>query len=186
MSETVDSLVADGQRQEFAALSEAYRDATLTSDQVTEAAELITTAPAADQYLLLLALRRDAPEVYDSLPADVRAKVLAGTLASMKYVNDFGYLDPGGSYDDELGRALVELGEPAARALRPLLDDDRKVRLEDSEAATLSKRYDYRRADFAYRYASLALGRDPVFHRDKAQRDADISELRSELDNQPA
>ena len=186
MSEPVDNLIADGQRQEFAALSEPYRDAILTPDQASEAAERITTAPAAEQYLLLLALRRDAPDVYGSLSAEVRAKVLVEALASMKRLNDFGYLAPGGSHDDELGRALIELGEPAARALRPLLDDDRKARLEDSEAATLSKMYDYRRADFAYRYASLALGRKPAFHRDQTQRQADITELRAELDGQVA
>jgi len=36
--------------------------------------------------------------------------------------------------------------------------------------------------DFAYRYASLALGREPAFHRDVGRRDAAITQLRAKLD----
>ena len=134
-------------------------------------------------YHLLFALRRHAPNAYRRLPNTTKARVLCDALAHQTYLNDWGYLDPGGSHDGEAAQALLELGNDALQPLISLLDDSRPARLFGSEEATISKMYDYRRKDFAYRYVSLLLGWQPAFEADPRSRDIEIERLKSTLSN---
>jgi HEAT repeat protein len=110
---------------------------------------------------------------------------LCDALARQVYLNDWGYLDPGGSHDGEAAVALVELGESALEPLLSVLKDERPAPLFGSEPATLSKTYKYRRKDFAYRYISLIRGTEPSFDPDPAVRDAAIMALESALNRLP-
>ncbi len=126
---------------------------------------------------LLLLLRRHAPDVYDIVPLQVKADILCSTLAAFEWMNDFGYLHPGGSYDDLAARELLRTGSAALPRLIELLDDRTEVYLEGSEVGV----YRYRRADFAYRYVMLILGRGPAFHVEVPDRDRAIATLKKNL-----
>ena len=163
-------------------LSDAYQAAHLEGKSAEEAAGWIRARPDASAFLLLLALRRDANDVYDEIPAQLRARVLASALRDQNGLVDWGYLDPGGSYDGPAAQALIELGEAAVPELAPLLADDRIARVPGSEASTLARKYGYRKADFAYRYVRRMRGEDAPFDPDPARRDREIGELRRELE----
>jgi hypothetical protein len=171
----VDQLVADALDGKQLAESEAYREATFDAAQAAEAAGQVKARPDASSFHLLLALRREAPAAYAALPADVRASVLLDALRTQRYMNDWGMLGSDG-YDEEAARALLETGDAARAGLESLLDDDRPARLSGSEEATLSKLYDYRRRDFAFRYLHELDDRPTPFTRDQAERARQIAE----------
>ena len=64
-------------------------------------------------------------------------------------------MTPGGSYDNTAAVALLETSTSAIEYLVPLLDNQSVARLFGSESATTSSYYQFRRADFAYRYILL-------------------------------
>ncbi len=153
----------------------------LSSEDPGAIASYITEHGDHSAYHLLFALRRQAPDHYHALPAALRAQVLTAALSHLNALNDWGYLDPGGSHDGEAAQALLELKDSALEALIPLLDDAREAFLFGSETATLSITYQYRRKDFAYRYLCLIRGSQPQFDADPRVRDRAIAELQSAL-----
>lgn len=177
----VDELIEDSRAGLFLNQSPRYREARFDDAALREATGQIQARPDATAFHLLMALRREAPERYGELPEETRAEVLTAALAELPELNDFGYLDPGGSWDGEAAHALLELGTAAQEALAPLLDDHRPAPLAGSETATMSEQYGYRRSDFAYRYLSLLSGEDPSFSRDRSERDQAIDQLRVHL-----
>jgi len=137
-------------------------------------------------YHVLGLLRRSFPDAYRNLPGAVKAPVLCDALSHLTFFNDWGYLAPDESHDGEAALALLELGEAALPCLIPLLDESKAAPLFGSEPATMSTVYQYRINDFAYRYISKILGRDPTFAADPQARDAEIERLKTELQsNQP-
>jgi hypothetical protein len=179
----LDDLLADAEDDRLAAASKAYRDARFDDAADRDAAVgWITANPQANALLLLLALRREAPDAYATIPAGARASVLAAALAERAALNDFGWIgERGAGHDREAGQALLELGDAAVPALRPLLDDRSEAPLDGSEEATLAEELGLRRADFAYRYLARIAGRDPEFDNDPAVRDEQIARLRAAL-----
>jgi hypothetical protein len=177
----LDDLLADAEADLLAPMSRAYRDARFDDPRERDAAVgWISANPAANALLLLLALRREAPDAYASIPADARAHVLAAALRERALLNDFGWIgERGAGHDREAGQAVLELGEAAVPALRPLLDDRSEAPLEGSEEATLAEELGLRRADFAYRFLARILGREPEFDNDPAVRDEQIARLRA-------
>jgi hypothetical protein len=135
-------------------------------------------------YHVLFLLRRSFPEAYRNLPGAVKAPVLCDALSHLTFFNDWGYLAPDESHDGEAAQALLELGKAALPCLTPLLDESRAAPLFGSETATMSSVYKYRINDFAYRYISKILDRDPTFAADPQARDADIARLKTELQSQ--
>jgi hypothetical protein len=176
----VERLLEEGRSQQPLPFT-AYEEAEFDPASARAAAERIESEPTADKLVLALALRRAAPEAYAQLPKETRASILVDALRTFNELNDFGWMDEGSGYDGPAAQALIELGPTAAQALRPLLDDTREAPLEGSEEATIAYDLGYRRQDYAYRYAMLALGRDPVFEPEPQQRDPAIEELRAEL-----
>jgi hypothetical protein len=158
-----------------------YEQAQLAPDDAAAAARWVEEHPDRSAFHVLMTLSRAAPGVYESIAAEVRAAILVATLSEYRQLNDFGYLDPQGSYDGPAALAMVELGDAAVTALRPLLSDYSRAPLSGSEEATMSKIYRYRRADFAYRLLCRVLGRDAPFDADPAERDKHIATLRDEL-----
>ena len=173
----VDRLLQDSRDRLLLGQSEAYQDAAFDPESAREAADVVRRLGDARAYHVLMALRSAAPETYEALPADLRAAVLVDALRHAFQFNDWGYLEPGGGYDGPAAAALLETGESAAGALRSLLDDDEKAQMTGSEIAEFARLYRYRRKDFAYRYLSLLLGREPQFAADPEARDRAIAEL---------
>jgi len=135
-------------------------------------------------YHVLFLLHRLFPDAYRNLPSAVKAPVLCDALSHLTFFNDWGYLAPDESHDGEAAQALLELGKAALPCLTPLLDESRAAPLFGSETATMSTTYRYRINDFAYRYISKILGRQPNFAADPQARDSDIERLKTELQSQ--
>jgi hypothetical protein len=131
-------------------------------------------------YHLLLALRKFYPASYKDLRNEVKSAILCSTLKNTTYFNDWGHLAPR-PFDNESARAMLETGKVALKCLAPILDNDDHAPLFGSADATMSEFWGYRRKDFAYRYASLILGKSHVFRPDPQQRDKDIEILKAEL-----
>ena len=178
----IEALVADGEAAVPLGISDAYESAHFDADAASAAAAQIGERPDASALHLLLALRREAPDAYREIEPELRAQVLAGALRELPYLNDFGWMEPGGhGHDRTAAQALLELGDAARAPLARLLDDDRPAPLAGSEAATMSSAYGYRRSDYAYRYLSKLMRRDAPFAAGAAERDEAIAALRGEL-----
>ena len=183
---TLERLLADAGDDLLTAQSEAFAAARFDDAGERErAAGWLTANPGADAILLLLALRREAPDAYRAIPAERRAATLAAALRERANLNDFGYIDADGGLDRDAGKALLELGAAAVAPLAAELDDLEPGQLEGSEEATLTDVYGLRRADFAYRYLARVLGREPEFDPDPAVRDRHIAALRAALPHAP-
>lgn len=177
----IDELIADSEAGKDLGASEAYRDQRLGDADAGAAREAIEAQPDGTRFHVLMALLRDRPDEGEGIDADVRARVLTDALAKLQYLNDFGWLSPEEAYDAPAAQALLATGEAALPHLQPLLDDDRPAPSRGSEAATMSKQLGYRRSDYAYRYAALISGEEPVFVADPAERDKQIAALRANL-----
>jgi len=176
----IENLIADSKKGMSLMQSATLRQGQLTREEAMQAAAYSTSHPDHTAFHLLFALRRDYPDIYTRIPHSSRADVLCAALGHVSSLNDWGYLEPEGSLDGEAATALVEIGQEALACLRPLLDDKRSAPLFGSELATLSTTYDYRRADFAYRYAALILGHEPSFDPDPQVRDNAIEQLKQD------
>ena len=100
------------------------------------------------------------------------------------HANVFGML---WDHDDvgPVGGRFVLLGRDALPALTALLDNNRVVDwYAGSEEATVANGYGYRIKDFAAFYLGRILNVSVPFHRDPAQRDAEIAKLRDALPRQ--
>jgi hypothetical protein len=177
VSDLVERLLEDSREGLLLGQSEAFEDADFDPASAGLAAREVAARGDASAFHLLMALRESAPMVYEALPAPVRAAVLADALRTQPELNDWGYLEPGGGYDGPAAAALLETGDAAVAPLRALLDDDAPAEMTGSEIAEMAYRLRYRRKDFAYRYLSLLLGREPAFDADPAARDQAIAAL---------
>jgi hypothetical protein len=175
------TLIAASSKGDMLQESSAYREQRLDARQADEAMRAIAETADATRFHVLLALRRDQPERYATLAADTRAAILCAALAHVRWLNDFGLLEPGGSANDVAGQALVDTDGAARAPLRPLLDDTRPAPLRGSEAAAMSSVYSYRRCDFAYRFLALILGDDPPFDAEPDARDERIAALKARV-----
>jgi hypothetical protein len=178
----LDRLLEDAREELLAAESDAYESARFDGPAERDATVArLREHPTADGILALLALRREAPDAYASIPAGTRARILVAAMRERAALNDFGYIDEDGGYDREAGYALLELGDAAVGPLAEELGDSNPGQLEGSEEATLTEIYGLRRADFAYRYLARILGVEPEFDEDPAVRDTHIAALRERL-----
>lgn len=182
MSALVETLVADGESETPLGLSDGYRSGEFDASSAQAATDQIRAHPDASSLVLLLALRRHAPDAYAQLPADTRAQVLVRALRDLRFLDDFSWMEPDGhGWDSTAAQALLELGDAAVPPLVDLLDDDRPAPLSGSEPATMSHVYGYRRSDFAFRYLNKLLQRDASFAASPAERDGAIAALREQL-----
>jgi hypothetical protein len=180
-SPNVKKLVNESIQKQTAMESGLFIASPLPESDVPEALAYIRKHRDFSSYHLLLALRQYYPASYKDVPNPTKSAILCGALKNMTAFNDWGNLAPSGSYDQESAQALLETGKTALRCLTPILDDGTPAPLFGSKSATTSKIYGYRRKDFAYRYASLILGKTPVFRADPKERDKDIEVLKAKL-----
>lgn len=153
----------------------------LLDSDVREALAYIRSHVDYSSYHLLLALRKYYPGVYKKISSEEKSAILCSALNNTICLNDWGVLKARDSFDDQSAKALLETGKVALKYLAPMLDNDSPALLSGSQEAFTSEVYGYRRKDFAYRYASLILGKSPVFRDDPKQRDKDIEALKAEL-----
>jgi hypothetical protein len=153
----------------------------LVASDVQEALKYINKHPDFTAYHLLFAIREYYPKFYNDISNNTKATILCSALKHTRFLNDWGFLSPHGSFDRDSATALLETGESGLKQLTILLDDKESVRLFGSEEATMSETYMYRRSDFAYRYISLILREPAVFHADPKERDKDIEKLMAKL-----
>jgi hypothetical protein len=139
------------------------------------------TNPDFSAYHLLFLLQRYSPNDYDNLPASVKGRILCSELANARYLNDWSYLAPEPSRDLFAAHAVLDVGKAALPYLLELMDDKRAAPLWGTEEATVSIIREYRRADFAYRYAMLILGRQATFPANVGERDILIARLKRDL-----
>jgi hypothetical protein len=178
----IDELIQASEAGEILYASPAFRDGHLDDADAATARTRIEEHPDHSGYHLLMGLRRDQPDTYAAISADVRAQVLAGALGHLRFLNDFGYLAPGGSFDAESAQVLLETGDTAIPALVPLLDDDRPAPSRGSETATVAKINQLRRCDYAYHYLMELTGEeDRALEPDLGVRDERIAQLREQL-----
>jgi hypothetical protein len=177
---TIESLVTDSKSGK-SLMESASLLGQFSHGDVDAALTYVLAHPDYTAYHLLFALRRHAREAYDRAAPDTKAAILCDALKRLAYLNDWGYLDAGGSHDGEAATALLELERAALRACASTLDDSQPAPLFGTEEATLSRMYKYRRKDFAYRYLSVILGHQPTFDPDPQKRDADIELLKTDI-----
>ena len=96
MNDLVQALVAEGEAETPLGISTAYRSASFDGETARAAAEQLQRRPDASALQLLLALRREAPDTYRQVPAELRAQVLVGALRDLPFLNDFGWMEPDG------------------------------------------------------------------------------------------
>jgi len=156
----------------------------LNPQEVSTAEKYVLSSPDASSYLIILVLREDYSTSYAKVPLATRAAILCSALSKLRALDDWGQLDADAdaSFDGIAAEGLLETGKVAITYLRPLLDDRSPARLAGSEESTLSVLYEYRRADFAYRYLCLILGIPPKFHLELEKRDKEIEDVKGELD----
>jgi hypothetical protein len=128
-----------------------------------------------------MALRTTNPTAYKEISAKVRASVLCSSLKEQESFDDWmpphcATVDPPAVTDSE--KALIECGVAAIPHLLPLLDDHTDA--SDSECEE-EPEYEYRRADYAFRYVSWILKIPYSFQPDVADRDKDIAMRKRKL-----
>ena len=161
---------------------ESFDDLRLSPAQLAVAEKHIKARKDYRSYHLLFAVKNTSKKAYEGLPVDTKIMILTSALRKQKpFLNDWGRLEPQESYDAESGRALLELGKGAINYLKPMLKDSTRVRLYGSEDALASSEYQYRRKDFAYRYISLLLNKEPEFSANPKERDKAIDVLAKQL-----
>jgi len=103
------------------------------------------------------------------------AAVLADAIRADKIHNRWGL--PGHTVNRS-GTDLLSIQDGVEQALTPLLDDDRKLTIDGSEAATLAELASYRIADLAAYLLTTRRGESFTDDPDPAARDAIIERLR--------
>src|SRR6267143_6886476 len=101
----IDELIAESKSGISLMESATLPGTKLSSDDIDAMISYIVAHDDHTAYHLLFALRRHAPNAYRRLPNTTKARVLCDALAHQTYLNDWGYLDPGGSHDGEAAQA---------------------------------------------------------------------------------
>jgi hypothetical protein len=154
-------------------------------EEIDAAERYIAAHPDISSVCLLVTLREEAPERYRALSKKTKAAILCDALRQFDYLNAFSLLRPDGGTDDGmLGTALVETGPDALPHLQSLLSDEGTAMIVGFSDRRMSEAYVYRRCDYAYRYASLILGREPAFDLNPNNRDLLIAKLKAEMAEQ--
>ena len=181
-SNRADLLIATSKAGKSLMESKALLEGPFPASALLRAKDYVELHPNHTSYHLLFAVRRHSRDLYSQISTQAKAKTLCSALERAPFLNDWGYLAPdGGSYDGEAAEALLEIPRPAVQHLEGVLRDRRPAHVFGSEEATMSHVYHYRRADFAYRYICLILGRKPTFDPDPTERDNAIRKLIEEL-----
>jgi hypothetical protein len=181
MTEIANRLTGLGYNGLFLTLDNAQLDALWATQGAPEALTQLASDPGADSAARFLAaevlFRKQRSYPPKAAHTDLAA-VYAEALRQARLANIWGMP---GQLDGPAGQHLVALGEPAAAALIPLLDDSRRVIYGGSEEATEGNSYAYRVKDFAAFFISQIRKLRYSVDKTPAQRDAAIERLRGAL-----
>lgn len=180
----IERLVRDAKKESCTSTSE-WVSKPLQKDDVTTAIKRVKSYPDYTSYLVLMALRTNAPEAYKRMPTADKAAILVSALEKYKCLDDWGYLREEYAQENDAATALVETGKEAVPKLLLLLANKNDVMFQHGKSNVLSRAYGYRRCDFAYRYLCLILKRDWKFEKKPADRDKDIAQLKADLAKKP-
>jgi hypothetical protein len=156
--------------------SPAYRELKERKDVDSEAVvTLVKDNSNAGGLLPLLLLRRLDNKSYLDVPAELRAKILTDALQGSKYFNVWGVPN---FYLEDASRAMIEVGENAAPALKRMLSDTRPAPVFGSQESMVYQQYKYRVCDYALVFLERIGGKEGVRMPVSAtERDAAIKEL---------
>jgi hypothetical protein len=174
----VDALVAESTHPVTLVESKVLGARPLDDQGLARAVAYVERHPDSSAYHALFAVQARSLGAYRRIAPAVRAAVLCSALANLVALNDWGHLTVHVT-DGPPALALLELGDAARPCLIPLLHDRRPAQHFGSIEALISSQY--RRADYAYRYLSILLGRTPSFDLDPGVRDTAIDALAAEL-----
>lgn len=135
----------------------------------------LLVSPDRSSFLGLLAVRRMDSTQYRAVDQRFRIAVLIDALQGATYFNAWGL--PHLSWE-EAAQALIDEGQAAEPALRPLLEDCRPAPMWGSEEVLESQRYGYRLCDYAWALIVSARGEQLEVPEDPTERDRLIGELR--------
>lgn len=150
----------------------------LSREEQEKIQEIILSSPDYQSYHLLFALIKTRNPVV-SIPDEIKASILCSALGHLVYYNDWTLLDPVESNERQAGQEILDVGKNALICLVPLLDNSRPAPFFGSEDATMSKVYQYRINDFAFRYISLILKNEAPFLPQPQSRDSLIQILKT-------
>jgi hypothetical protein len=175
----IDRLLADGLTKKPLGHSDAFTKEIPINGR--KAKKVIEDNPNYRSYHLLMALRKTNARAYKKISANVRASVLCSTLKKQTCFDDWMAPDCETvkvMHVTDSEKALVECGLPAIPNLLRLLDDHTEACDSENEE---EPEYEYRRADYAFRYASWILKIPYSFQPEPADRDKDIARLKRKL-----
>jgi hypothetical protein len=175
----VDVLIADARTRMPLCYSDAFTKQIPVDGP--RAIKFINDHPDYLSYHLLIALRKTNPAVYQTLAISVRASVLCSTLREQDFFDDWGSperRDVDGPFWGDSEVALLECGAAAVPHLLALLDD--LTSADDSEYEEQPE-YEYRRADYAFRYLTWILKLPFEFEPEEKDRDEDIAILKRQF-----
>jgi hypothetical protein len=175
----IDRLLGDGLTKKPLGHSDAFTKEIPINAR--RAKKVIEDHPNYQSYHLLMALRKTNPKAYKKISAKVRASVLCSTLKEQTFFDD--WMAPEcetvkAMHVTDSEKALVECGLAAIPNLLPLLDDHTEACDSENEE---EPDYEYRRADYAFRYASWILNLAYSFQAEPSDRDKDIATLKRKL-----
>jgi hypothetical protein len=159
----------------------------LGAADLEQAKEYIAAHPDHTSSHLLYAIREHFPDTYATIPEMTKARILCSALARAELSFDWGTLYPPDQGTEGVGgEAITELRRHALPFLVPILQDRHAVRAAAGSMTPLEETYQYRRADYAYRYICVILKQAFVFDPDPKARDRHIAELKKKLDALPS
>jgi len=110
----------------------------------------------------------------------LKAAILVDALAHASMMDDWGSLTASADRNDLAAQLLIELKGEALPFIVPLLGDTSPAFLSGSERSTTNIVHGVRKCDYAFRYACIVSGREPVFDKDPIVRDELIQRFRQE------
>ena len=117
---------------------------TREGEAAAELASLLGRDPTS--LLGLMALRQMDQKIYEELAPEQRLSILIDALSHSEYFNTWGIPD---LYWEDAAQAVIELGNDAETALKPLLGDQRAAPVWGEEEFAHYELYQYRVADYA-------------------------------------
>lgn len=175
MSSLADDLLALGYHELFQRMSTAAMD-TLWAESHEALEALIMDSSSSNQARFLAAeiCFHKTPGFAATASREVLAEIYAQALETSATGNPWALP---GFYTGESGQHLLQIGDPAAEALLPLLQIERQLAYEGSEEATVGSKYGFRVKDLAAFFIARLRGIPYTAHRERAMRDAFIRKL---------
>ena len=116
--------------------------------------------------------------IYESMSDSLKIIQYYYHLKECHCADDWSLLTLQSQVDYKVGKIILHSGKKSLPVLKLLLYDiDAIIMCRGTEGNTLTYGYHLRIKDFAYRYAAIILGENPIFLRTREERDGLIDAL---------